>query len=267
MVGDVLDIHNRGYSWNITFGRGLQDWELEDYSLFLIALHEIQIRVGEGDCSRWRLARDGIFSVRSYFQSLLGFVESSLPWKMVWQSKLPPRVAFLLWTDMRGQVSTVDNLRRKGFYVTEWCYMCKKDGETINHLFIHCDGVRWLWDSILASQSMNWVLLRRIEDLVWAWKRKFRDKDSKLLWNLIPRCIVWCIWRERNDRYFEDQTKTTEQIRELFYLTLYTWFNAVAKNPVVGLSNFLLFLSCLNFDLSLLRSNIHMFKKYENDYL
>lgn len=102
MVSDLLDIHNGSYSWNITFGRDLQDWELEDYSLFMTILDEAQIRVGEMDCIWWRTAQDGIFSVRSYFGSLMGCVNNSFPWKLVWQCKLPPRVAFLLWTVVRG---------------------------------------------------------------------------------------------------------------------------------------------------------------------
>lgn len=68
--------------------------------------------------------------------------------------------------------------------------MCKRDGETIDHLFIHCDGVHWLWNDILAAQQINWVLPRRIEDVVQAWRRKFQDKNSKLVWDLILGCIV-----------------------------------------------------------------------------
>lgn len=105
--------------------------------------------------------------------------------------------------------------------------------------------MRWLWNDILAAQQMNWVLSRCIENVVQAWRRKLRDKNSKLVWDLIPGCIVWCVWRERNNRYFEDQARSTKQFRELFYLTLYNWFNAAAKNPKERLPNFISFLSCL----------------------
>ncbi|XP_022869431.1 uncharacterized protein LOC111388851 [Olea europaea var. sylvestris] len=201
MVNDVLAIHNGNYSWNIAFERGLQDLELDDYALLLTSLHEVHIKVGEDDRSKWKSGRDGIYSVCTYLRSILGSTESSFPWKMT---------------------LTVDNLHRKGFYVTEWCYMCKRDGETNDHLFLHCEGVRWLWNTILTSQHMDWVMPRRMEDVLRAWSRKFRDKDSGLVWNLFPGCIVWCVWRERNIRCFEDQAKTTEQIREWFYMTLYT---------------------------------------------
>ncbi|CAA2986650.1 nuclear pore complex NUP93A-like [Olea europaea subsp. europaea] len=78
-----------------------------------------------------------------------------------------------------------------------------------------------------------------------ACKRKLCEKDIKLVWNLIPGCIAWCVWRERNNHCFKDQTKTTAQIKEMYYLTLYNWFNAAAKNPIEGLPNFMLFLSFL----------------------
>lgn len=85
---------------------------------------------------------------------------------------------------------TGDNLRRRGLYVTKWRYMCKRDGETIDHLFLHCDGARVLWNDILISQHMDWVLPKPMEDVLRAWRRKFRDKNSKIVWNLISGCNV-----------------------------------------------------------------------------
>ena len=29
-------------------------------------------------------------------------------------------------------------------------------------------------------------------------------KHSSQIWNLVPLCILWCIWKERNQRTFED---------------------------------------------------------------
>lgn len=79
MVNNAFYVHKGSLSWNIIFGRGLQDWELDDYTLLLTSLYEVYIKVKEDNCSRWRLAQDVIFSVDTYFRSLLGLMENSFP--------------------------------------------------------------------------------------------------------------------------------------------------------------------------------------------
>lgn len=65
--------------------------------------------------------------------------------------------------------------------------------ETIDHLFLYFDAGRLLWNDVLAFQHMDWMLPRCMEDVLKACKRKFHDKDSKLVWDLILRCIVWSV--------------------------------------------------------------------------
>lgn len=41
--------------------------------------------------------------------------------------------------------------------------MCRRDGKTIDHLFLHCNDARLMWNNILTSQHMDWVLSRCME--------------------------------------------------------------------------------------------------------
>lgn len=106
-----------------------------------------------------------MFSIGTFFKSLLGAEKSSFPWKAMWKSKLPPRVAFLLWTVVRGRVLKAENLQTRDFCITEWCFMCMRDGETIDHLFLHCDVANLLWNEIFASQHIDWAMPRRVKGM------------------------------------------------------------------------------------------------------
>ena len=60
------------------------------------------------------------------------------PWKIIWSSEAPPRVAFFVWTVALGKILTIDNLRKRKIRITDWCYMCKCNGEFVDHFLLHC---------------------------------------------------------------------------------------------------------------------------------
>lgn len=37
-----------------------------------------------------------------------------------------------------GKILTSDNLRKQDINFLDWCYLCKKDSESLDHLFLHC---------------------------------------------------------------------------------------------------------------------------------
>ena len=88
---------------------------------------------GEGqDKLCWKPARNKNFKVSEFYLSLSSTLDISFPWKPVWRSKVPPRVAFFSWTASLGKILTTENLWYKGVAVVDWCYMCKKSGESVN---------------------------------------------------------------------------------------------------------------------------------------
>ena len=63
-----------------------------------------------------------------YYHSTSPSTGISFPWKMVWQSKVPPRVAFFSWTVALGKILTIDNLQKRHFVVLEWSLCAKGVG-------------------------------------------------------------------------------------------------------------------------------------------
>jgi hypothetical protein len=64
-----------------------------------------------------------------------------------------------------GKVLTLDNLRKRQLTMINRCCMCKSDGETVDHLFLHCEVARALLYAIFSCFGLNWVMPKRVVDL------------------------------------------------------------------------------------------------------
>ena len=71
--------------------------------------------------------------------------------------------------------------------------------------------------------GMQWVMLRWVVDLLTSWKRRFVRHHIASIWNAIPLCIMWSIWRECNAHGVEDSEKTILKLKPLQLKTLYNW--------------------------------------------
>ena len=51
-------------------------------------------------------------------------------------------------------------------------------------------------------------------------------KHLSSIWNLVPLCLMWCLWRERNRRTFEDLDSSDDQLLASFSDSLFDWSRA-----------------------------------------
>ena len=75
----------------------------------------------DSDVLWWRLKKDGLFDIRSFYHAIHNSPRVSFPWKTVWHSKAPRRVYFIVWSAAWNRILTYDNLMRWGFILTNWC--------------------------------------------------------------------------------------------------------------------------------------------------
>jgi hypothetical protein len=94
--------------------------------------------------------------------------------------------------------------------------MCKKNGESVDHLLLHCEVASALWHSIFSRFGLHWVMPGRLKDLYASWWMGGRSR-SVVVWKKIPLCLMWCLWSARNARCFEDSTRTLEELIHLFF--------------------------------------------------
>ena len=75
--------------------------------------------------------------------------------------------------------------------------MCKCNGESIDHLFLHCPVAMNLWSMILGLFGVNWVMPQSIVGLLACWQGWLGRHQNGHIWIIVPHCLMWCLWRER----------------------------------------------------------------------
>ncbi|RVX07693.1 hypothetical protein CK203_021947 [Vitis vinifera] len=113
----------------------------------------------------------------------LGLVKSLnplmfLPAKFLWSSKVPSKVKALAWLVAHGKVNTNDKLQLRRPYKAlcpQWCILCKGNGESSDHIFLHCplpldfgtERNNRIFEDKGRTEEMVWDLIRFYSSL-WA---------------------------------------------------------------------------------------------------
>jgi hypothetical protein len=239
LVKDHMQYHNERVSWDFNFTRHAQDWELDAVASFLELLSSSSVKGYGEDRLCWRGASKEGFKVRSYYKYLSSSAGTAVPWKRIWKTNAPPRVAFFVWVAALGRILTTDNLRRRHVMVLDWCCMCKENGESISHLLLHCSAAMEIWYFMFSIFGIHWVMPGGVLALLSCWGDSCHSTRIRKVWDMVPPCVFWCIWWERNSRSFEGKERNLMEVKGTVLRTLLDWSKAAG---IVSSSSVLEFL-------------------------
>jgi hypothetical protein len=86
--------------------------------------------------------------------------------------------------------------------------MCRESVESPDHLLLYCKVAHELWDMVFGLFGVHWVMPRTVLDLFSSWQGLFGRRRNTVVWWVVPHCVFWCLWRERNAHHFEDTEHT-----------------------------------------------------------
>lgn len=73
--------------------------------------------------------------------------------------------------------------------------MCKKYGQLVNRLLLHCKVAKTLWNGMFQKIGLAWVMLMKIVvDLLVCWNRIHNSPQLIAVWKIAYLRLVWCIW-------------------------------------------------------------------------
>ncbi|RVX05015.1 putative mitochondrial protein [Vitis vinifera] len=162
----------RPFSWNFNFRHNLSDSEIEDLECLMQSLDCMHLSTSASNARSWSLSSPGLFTVKSFFIALSQVLDLSpcFPTKFVCNSQVPFKVKSFVWLVAHKKVNTNDLIQLRRPYKAfspDICKLCMKQGESADHLFLHCSLSMGLWHRLFQLAKMDWVPLRSISDMMF----------------------------------------------------------------------------------------------------
>ncbi|RVW54237.1 putative ribonuclease H protein [Vitis vinifera] len=220
---------SRPFSWNFNFRRNLTDSEIEDLERLMHSLDCMNLSTSASDARSWSLCSSGLFTVKSFFTALSQMPDSSpfFPTKFVWKSQVPFKVKAFIWLVAHKKVNTNDllQLRRPHKAISpDICKLCMEQGESADHLFLHCSVTLGLWHRLFQLAKMDWVPPKSISDMMFINYKGFgKSKRGVILWQNASIALIWVVWRERNARIFEDKARNAGNLWDSIHFLASLW--------------------------------------------
>ncbi|KAG5615889.1 hypothetical protein H5410_015713 [Solanum commersonii] len=182
-VGNCLT-NREGNQWSPLLRRNVNDWELESLFDLMCHLEGFNMKSQAADALSCRPNTKEYTMLRMEFRLLA--IESNL------EDKTPNKVICFSWLALKSASDTRQPRQE----------MFPESTESVNHLFLHCVIAADMWHMFQALFSLKWVMPENIKDAVESWSLWKADSPIRNTWTLIPSCIFWCLWTERNNKMF-----------------------------------------------------------------
>ncbi|KAJ9702452.1 hypothetical protein PVL29_004269 [Vitis rotundifolia] len=237
-VKEMWDQNSGQGNWNLNFLRDFNDWELELVGDFLHILRGHKPSLEE-DSVLWRKGKRGQFRVKEAYSLLARSDDIGFPSRSIWVARVPTKVAFFAWEATWGKVLTLDRLQRRGLQLPNRCFLCGCEEESVNHILIHCTVVRALWDIVFGLVDVKWVFPESVKEVLASWRGSFVGKKRKKIWDAIPLCIFWTVWKERNRLAFRGGVLNVQKLKNFFVCNLWSWAKLYVGEEAFSLIGFL----------------------------
>ena len=148
------------------------------------------------------------------------------------------RVSFFSWEASWNKILTIDQLKRRGWDTPNRCCLCKEKEETSDHLILFCKKATMLWSLIFSLFGVQWILHTKIKRNLLGWHNVFVGKSREKAWRASPLCLMWALWRETNERVFNDMERSDQAVKHFFFCTFVNWVRVYLEDDTLSMIDF-----------------------------
>ena len=196
---------------------------LVQYNLLLRDIANTTPSNGE-DQFRCTLAPDGDYCVglmRSRIENKS--ITNAGELRISWGKTVPIKVSAFIWRANMGRIPSAIELNRRGLKLgSTYCSSCISGDECCDHLLVKCPyatmvrNLIFQWCNIISPQ------METVGDLIQFAANGRGNGKSKVRLTAICYCLIWCLWRARNERIFKGMfiapNRVVENIKSLVFL-------------------------------------------------
>lgn len=153
------------------------------------------------DTVAWAHSQDGMFSIKSAYNSLLPLLDggNEALWKKIWKWDGLPKIRTFLWLLSHNRLVTKSLLADRNILHSNLCVFNCGVAETISHCLRDCSLASGIWgmfvnvslkEDFFAMDSREWVS----SNLVKNWGR---DDLHTIPWSVVFGVVSWNIWVNR----------------------------------------------------------------------
>jgi hypothetical protein len=229
-VRDALD--NQNWVADIAVQAFTVD-HMEQYIRLWELVSNVNLTPETDDAIVWTLTPNGCYSAKSAYKAQF---MAALPCpfgNIVWKTWAPPKCRFFAWLAVQNRLWTADRLAKRGWPHPTTCQLCRCCPETARHLLFECRFSKRIWNaaaSWLSCPDLIRCLGTGRPKVLEYWQAIARTPTSstKGLRTAIV-LIAWEIWKERNERVFNNKSSLPSEIMRRIREEGKDWILAGAK--------------------------------------
>ncbi|KAL8516890.1 hypothetical protein ACS0TY_015225 [Phlomoides rotata] len=203
----------------------------------LISIIDLHIpKQGTTDKWKWRASPKGIYSTRATYELLI--MKKPGPnninteaFSLIWNKTALPKVRVHAWRILWERLPTTTKLQRRrslppGANIN--CVFCDASLESVRHVFFECGFAYRFWMECLSWLGVKTVLSSNPSISLLHFSRLLRGAKGLEFAVCMWKCVVWLIWKVRNDIIFKGEQIENIKLLEELKVRLWSWL--MAKN-------------------------------------
>lgn len=119
----------------------------------------MQMYGDKGDTLLWKLSRDGDFTTALAYGLIIAEAEGNpgnFKGTWVWKLDVRPKIISFLWLCHHDSVLVRQVIANRGISCEPLCPICKRQNETINHMFRECPFATTFWNKLRTPSALSY---------------------------------------------------------------------------------------------------------------